>query len=274
MIVMKFGGTSVENDKAINRVAEIVRCRLEERPVVVVSAMAGVTDALLAMSGAAASGSLPEALKLLRKARQRHLAVLSALVSGPREAAVRQEVQALLDSMQDVLRGVSALGELTPRTTDNILAVGELLSSRIVTAALAARGIDAALVDSRHCIVTDATHTRAVPLFDHTSERLRHHVKPLLRQPGSRDGWFHRSDSRGCSHHPRPRWFGLLGRHHRRGAECPANRDLDRRRRNDDHRSAAVPAGATHRCHRIRRSIGAGVLRREGTAPGDADSRG
>ena len=166
MIVMKFGGTSVENETAIGRVADIVRARLDEQPVVVVSAMAGVTDSLVAMSSAAASGSLPEALKLLRKIRQRHLAVLSALVSGPREAAVRQEVQALLDSTQDVLRGISALGELTPRSTDNILAVGELLSSRIVSAALAARGINSVLVDSRHCIVTDASHTRAVPLFD------------------------------------------------------------------------------------------------------------
>ena len=83
MIVMKFGGTSVENEAAISRVADIVRGRLNERPVVVVSALAGVTDALLAMSAAAASGSLHEALKLLRKIRQRHLAVLSALVSGP-----------------------------------------------------------------------------------------------------------------------------------------------------------------------------------------------
>ena len=118
MIVMKFGGTSVENHTAINRVADIVLGRLDERPVVVVSAMAGVTDALLAMSSAAASGSLPEALKLLRKVRQRHLAVLSALVSGRSEATVRVEVQALLDSTQDVLRGISALGELTPRSTD------------------------------------------------------------------------------------------------------------------------------------------------------------
>jgi aspartate kinase len=181
MIVMKFGGTSVENQAAINRVADIVRGRLRERPVVVVSAMAGVTDALLTMSRAAASGSLPEALKLLRKIRQRHLAVLSALISGPHEAAVRQEVQALLDSTQDVLRGIGALGELTARSTDNILAVGELLSSRIVSAALAARGINSALVDSRHCMVTDASHTRAVPLFDQTSERLRCHIRPLLQ---------------------------------------------------------------------------------------------
>jgi aspartate kinase len=181
MIVMKFGGTSVENERAIDRVADIVLGRLAERPVVVVSAMAGVTDALSAMASAAASGSLPEALKLLRKVRQRHLAMLSALAGGPGEAAVREDVQTLLDSTQDVLRGVAALGELTARSTDNILAVGELLSSRIVHAAFAARGIDSALVDSRHCMVTDASHTRAVPLFDRTADRLRCHLRPLLQ---------------------------------------------------------------------------------------------
>jgi aspartate kinase len=181
MIVMKFGGTSVENEEAIIRVADIVHGRLAEQPVVVVSAMAGVTDSLVAMSNAAASGALSEALKLLRKVRQRHLAVLRALVSGPREIAVRQDVQALLDSTQDVLRGISALGELTPRSMDNILAVGELISSRIVCAAFEARGINAVLVDSRHSMVTDASHTKAIPLFDRTAERLRYHVKPLLQ---------------------------------------------------------------------------------------------
>ncbi len=182
MIVMKFGGTSVENDTAIKRLAGIVRSRLAEQPVVVVSALAGVTDSLLDMSRAAASGSLPEALPLLRKLRRRHLAVVGALLeAGPGEAAVREQVRALFDSVQDLLRGVAALGELSPRSSDNILSTGELLSSRIVSAALAVRGIPSALVDSRCCIVTDGTHGRAVPLLDQTDARLRSQIKPLLQ---------------------------------------------------------------------------------------------
>src|SRR5271165_5307165 len=86
MIVMKFGGTSVEDSGAIERAADIVVGRLEQRPVVVVSALAGVTDSLLAMSKAAASGSLPQALELLRQTRQRHLEILSGLVSRADEA--------------------------------------------------------------------------------------------------------------------------------------------------------------------------------------------
>lgn len=180
MIVMKFGGTSVEDETAIRRVADIVLSRLGERPVVVVSALAGVTDSLLAMSRAAASGSVDEALQSLRRLRRRHLSVSGALLKEPAEAAVCEQIQTLLDSLQDLLRGVAALGELSPRTSDNILSTGELLSSQIVSAALDARGVHSVLVDSRRCIVTDACHTRAVPLFDQTNERLRGQVKPLV----------------------------------------------------------------------------------------------
>ena len=180
MIVMKFGGTSVEDEKAIDRVAQIVSARLDQKPVVVVSAMARITDSLAAMSRQAASGELPEALRLVRQLRQRHFSVLASLVDCKTEALVRPDLQALFDSMQDVLRGVAALGELSPRTTDNLLSFGELLSSRMVTAAFSVRGINAALVDARQVIVTDSSHNRAVPLADQTNRRMREVVKPLL----------------------------------------------------------------------------------------------
>lgn len=181
MIVMKFGGTSVEDSAAIERAADIVLDRLEQRPVVVVSALAGVTDSLLAMSRHAASGLLPQATELLRQVRQKHLQVLSAVVSGEKEAAVSERIHKLTDALQDVLRGVATLDELSARTTDAILSVGELLSSEIVSAALQARGVDAVLVDSRFCMVTDGTHTRAVPLFEQTADRLQCALQPLLQ---------------------------------------------------------------------------------------------
>jgi len=180
MIVMKFGGTSVEDEDAIERAAQIVLRRLHERPVVVVSALAGVTDSLLAMSQAAASGSIQQALKMLRVLRRRHLAVLDALGNSQADP-VRHDVHTLLDGVQDMLRGIAALGELTLRTTDHILCTGELLSSRIVSAAFTQRGIDTDLVDSRECIVSDGNHTNAVPQFDLSDDRLRQHLQPLLR---------------------------------------------------------------------------------------------
>lgn len=181
MIVMKFGGTSVEDSTAIERVADIVLGRLEQRPVVVVSALAGVTDALLAMSQAAASGLLSQAFESLRQIRRRHLEVLSALVSGEDELAVRGQICKLTDAVQDLLRGVATLVELSARTTDTILSMGELLSSPIVCAAMQSRGIRSVLVDSRQCIVTDSTHTRAVPIFELTTDRLQREVTPLLQ---------------------------------------------------------------------------------------------
>ena len=181
MIVMKFGGTSVEDGAAIQRAANIVLGRLEQRPVVVVSALAGVTDSLLAMSQHAASGLLPEALETLGQVRRQHLNVLSALVSEADDLVIREQICELTDALQDVLRGVATLGELSGRTTDMILCTGEVLSSAIVNAALQVRGIRSVLVDSRQCIVTDSTHARAVPMFEQTADRLRREVEPLVQ---------------------------------------------------------------------------------------------
>jgi aspartate kinase len=180
MIVMKFGGTSVEDSVAIERATAIVLSRLEQRPLVVVSALAGVTDSLLAMAQAAASGSLPQAIELLRQFRQRHLQVLSTLTIGGAEVNVREQIRQRADTLQDIFRGVATLGELSPRTTDTILAAGELLSSAIVHAAFHARGIDSILVDARRCIITDSIHTRAVPLLHQTAARLQCELEPLL----------------------------------------------------------------------------------------------
>ncbi len=182
MIVMKFGGTSVEDAVAIKRTATIVEARRGHKPAVVVSALAKVTDSLLAMANAASTGALPDALKTLRQLKQRHLSVLAGLAKGKVEADAKSDIQVHFESMQQVLRGVAALGELSPRTLDNFVSFGELLSSRIVTAAFQSHGLDAVLVDSRRCIVTDDNFTRALPLFDKTNERLREVVKPLLSQ--------------------------------------------------------------------------------------------
>jgi aspartate kinase len=180
MIVMKFGGTSVEDAAAIARVAGIVKQRAKQKPAVVVSALGGFTDALVGMAKAAAEGDLPSALKLWRAGRQRHLAVLSKLVSGENTETAEQQVQELFGGLQDVLRGIAALGELSPRTQDNVLSFGETLSSIMVAAAFKAAGLDAVHIDARQCIVTDASHTKAVPLFESTNARLRSTLKEPL----------------------------------------------------------------------------------------------
>jgi aspartate kinase len=182
MIVMKFGGTSVEDAKAIDRTASIVRQRLARKPVVVVSAMAKVTDTLLKMARAAGAGERDTAIDLSRALRERHYNAAGELLGTGVFTRFHSELEAEFDALDELLRGIAAVGELTPRTTDHVAAYGELLSSRIVTEAFQARGIPAALVDSRQCIVTDSTHMRAVPFFGETNERLTQLVRPLLAE--------------------------------------------------------------------------------------------
>ena len=180
MIVMKFGGTSVQDARAIERVAGIVHERLAQRPVVVVSAMAKVTDQLLAMARAAGNGERQKALDLCRSLQERHYDTAGELLGTGVFTTFHSELAAEFEALDELLRGISAVGELTPRTTDHVAAYGELLSSKIVSAAFSAKGLDAELVDSRECIVTDENFTRAAPLFNETKARLQTEVKPLV----------------------------------------------------------------------------------------------
>jgi aspartate kinase len=180
MIVMKFGGTSVESATAIDRAAKIVASRITENPVVVVSAMSKFTDQLVAMSKAAGAGDKDKALKLSLAARERHFQAISELLGSATFTDLHAEVEADFNGLDDLLRGIAAVGELTPRTTDNVLSFGERVNAKIVAAGFEARGIKSKRIDSRQIVVTDDTYTKAVPQFEETNDRLKEVVKPVL----------------------------------------------------------------------------------------------
>jgi aspartate kinase len=180
MIVMKFGGTSVQDAKAIDRVAQIVQGRLADRPVVVVSAMAKVTDSLLAMGKAAGSGDRKTALKMARTLRERHYDTAGELLGTALFTEFHGDLGADFEDLDELLRGIGAVGEITPRTYDYVASFGEVLSSKIVAAAFVARGLPGVHVDSRQCLLTDSSYTRAVPQFDETNDRLHKRVQPLV----------------------------------------------------------------------------------------------
>jgi len=180
MIVMKFGGTSVEDAKAIQRVAQIVQGRLKRGPVIVVSAMAGVTDALVRMASAAADGELDVAIAELAKVRARHLQAAEELVKVEPRKQLLAKFDENFAALDTLLRGVAAIGELSARTTDLVLSVGEVQSSLLVTAAFQSFGLAAEHVDSREVVVTDATHKSAQPLLELTTERLKDSLPALL----------------------------------------------------------------------------------------------
>src|SRR5271154_4840053 len=158
MIVMKFGGTSVQDAKAIERAGIIVKGRLEQKPVVVVSAMAKVTDQLLAMARAAGAGDRKTALKLCRALQERHYNTAGELLGTALFTQFHGDLGVYFEALDELLRGIAAVGELTPRTTDHVAAFGEILSSRIVAAAFSAQGLNSAMVDAREVLVTDSSY--------------------------------------------------------------------------------------------------------------------
>ncbi len=112
MIVMKFGGTSVQDAQAIDRVAAIVRDRLNERPVVVVSALAKITDQLLAMSAFAGAGDRAKALEFSRVARERHYNCACDLLGTHAFEQIAPELEADFNGLDELLRGVVAVGRI------------------------------------------------------------------------------------------------------------------------------------------------------------------
>ena len=174
MIVMKFGGTSVESTAAIEKVAEIVRGRLDRKPVVVVSAMGKTTNRLLEIAAKVVAGDRAEAIELLNALEQFHRSQSPAEAVGIITGHF-QELAALVDELAE-------LGDFPPQYVDLISSYGERLSSQIVMLTFRQLGIDAVHVDSRSVIITDRRHAQAAPLYSRTYAKLEAIVKPLAEK--------------------------------------------------------------------------------------------
>ncbi len=174
--VMKFGGTSVESAEAIARTAGIVAARHASgvQPIVVVSALAKVTDQLLLAATTAARGEREPALQITARLLARH-------ETAARELSVDGGwLAAEFAALDEILRGLAAVGELTPRIQDMIVSYGERLSSRLIADVFAGfHDLNGVHVDARTCVITGAEHTRAVPDDARIGEQLRKYVLPL-----------------------------------------------------------------------------------------------
>lgn len=170
MIVMKFGGTSVKDAAAMDRAARIVEERIDRAPLVIVSALAGVTSALLEAARLIGTGSEGAAWPIFQRIRDQHRALLGSL-------------EAELDSLEEALAEIERQGRLSPELSDRVAAHGEMLSSRVFAARLGAR-VPVTHFDSRRCVVTDEEFTRASPNASETGIRARAMIQPLIR-PGS-----------------------------------------------------------------------------------------
>ncbi|MBN2244112.1 MAG: lysine-sensitive aspartokinase 3 [Acidobacteria bacterium] len=181
MIVCKFGGTSVQDADAMMRIAKIIEERRGLHPVVVSSAMGKTTNRLLEIARTASRGNQQAALDLLADLEDYHLREARKLAIAVSEDPVAEKINSYFKEMRDLVYGLSALCELTPRVSDAMASYGERLSTAILAQVLENQGIPAQLMDARQCIITDDQFVNANPLPGETEAAVARHLGPVLR---------------------------------------------------------------------------------------------
>ena len=181
MLVMKFGGTSVGSAVRMAAVAEIVAAVRERQPVVVVSAMSGTTNALIAGARAAAAGDDARYRAVKAELMAKHLDAVQALLGdSPERIHVAGYIEDRLHDYERLCRSMATLGEFTLRGNDAVASIGEELSSQILAALLRARGMRARAVSATTLVRTDAAYGSAVPDMTATREQTRAALLPLI----------------------------------------------------------------------------------------------
>ncbi|HCL82454.1 MAG TPA: bifunctional aspartate kinase/homoserine dehydrogenase I [Chitinophagaceae bacterium] len=198
MQVLKFGGSSVANAENISKcIVIITRAKENDKTIVAVSALGGITDSLLHCATAASSGDESYTVSL-KNLEQRHLDTVRELIPVTSQSSILSMVKKTCNELEDILKGIYLLRELSARTRDCVLSFGELLSSRILSAGLAARGVPNEWKDSRELIVTDSRFGHALVDFPSTQEKMtayfRASAASLFIVPG-----FIASDARGIT---------------------------------------------------------------------------
>ncbi|MBI4418933.1 MAG: lysine-sensitive aspartokinase 3 [Ignavibacteriales bacterium] len=178
MIVMKFGGTSVQDAAALRNASQIVMKNLTRRPLVVLSACAGVTTELLSMAEEAASGSATGSRLRISELRRRHGMIALELfgVSGSHDCIERFREDE--EALKRIIDGIAVLGEIPPRILDQVASYGELWSTFLFAKLLGEHGVPAKWLDIRQVMTTDDNFSQASPLLDTVKEKAQEVVKP------------------------------------------------------------------------------------------------
>jgi aspartate kinase len=182
MIVIKFGGTSVGDANRVANAIDIVAERRERKPIVVVSALSGVTNDLVAATEAARACDIDRVNEIIGRVRQRHEDVAMQLVQQKFDFfdSFLKQLHKQIDQIHTILRGIALLGEITPRAKDKVVAIGEKLSSVLFAYSMMMRAVPGEHVDSEEVIITDSRFGEASPLMDATREAASQVIKPLI----------------------------------------------------------------------------------------------
>jgi len=181
-MVLKFGGTSVEDSSALQRLTRIVADRFEAQPVVVVSALRGMTDALLQCVRSAAEGDPEGGMATLDPQLARHVEIAKELLAGSDRDEIERRVREASEEIRNLLRIVRGHPGTRAPLQDEIVSYGERLSSILTAATLRAGGLPAVHVDARRCIRTTEEHGQGLPLPAPTRELTRAELLPLVRE--------------------------------------------------------------------------------------------
>ncbi len=180
MIVMKFGGTSVEDAAAIVNLTAIVQKHLSRKPAVIVSACSGVTNQLLQTAALASNGKKEEALNAVASIESRHKKIVKELFEGDVQRHLIKHFTSVADELSALVNGVAVLGELTNRSLDTFAAYGERMSSVIIHHYFTSQQLRSVWIDARTFMKTDDQFTKAVPDFEATEKQLREIVSPAI----------------------------------------------------------------------------------------------
>lgn len=184
MIVIKFGGTSVGDADRVANAIDIVAERKDLNPIVVVSALAGVTDELIKASETARMQDARRANDIIAAVRQRHEDVALRLVQHKSDflEAFLKKLDKQVEQIQTILQGIALLGEITPRARDKVMSIGEKLSSVLFAYTMMMRALPGEHVESEDVIWTNENFGGAAPLMDRTREAAHRTLLPLCER--------------------------------------------------------------------------------------------
>jgi aspartate kinase len=184
MIVIKFGGTSVGDAQRVANAIDIVAERRERDPIVVVSALAGVTNDLVACTEAACAGEMERVDEIVYRIRMRHEDVAMRLVQQKEDffETFLKNLHRQIDEIRTILHGIALLREITPRAKDKVTGIGEKLSSVLFAYSMMMRALPADHVDSEEVVVTDAKFGEASPLMNDTRMAAERVLLPMIER--------------------------------------------------------------------------------------------
>lgn len=181
MIVMKFGGTSVKDADAINNAIEIVRTRLDKKPVVVSSATSKTTDSLIQLGKAACLGDDKKVNTILDELRERHLKIVRDLIKDSKlEKELTNKVISIFNELENIVNGIFLLSELSPRSLAKVSSFGEVISTHIISTAMTDKGIANEWVDVKKFMLTNNDYQHAEPMFPEIKEKAPQVLKPII----------------------------------------------------------------------------------------------